>query len=334
MYTVSVIIPVYNGENYISKCLDSVLNQKFKNFEIIIINDGSTDNTEKILLEYENTYDFIKVISVENKGQGVARNLGAKNANSDYLYFMDSDDYLDSTCLQKLYQTIIDDCSDLVVCSYYRVDEGGNIVNTEMNLKSPTILNMNTSPWNKLFKKSKWEEFNIKFSENLWYEDLEASLCYLLVSDKVSWINEPLYYYVQRDNSSINLFGNKVEDIFQVLDNIYSFVLKNNLLEKKYNELEYFFMMHLILGHLSRCAVATSFKQRQKYIKRTKEYLETKFPTYRKNKYFKLTEVIKKPSFLSFVKYIGLIAFRMNAFNIILSIYNLKLKISPNIKRW
>ena len=121
---VSVIIPVYNVEKYLRECLDSVINQTLKDIEIICVNDGSTDNSLEILREYEKQDSRIKIIDKKNEGAGAARNLGLKSAHGEYIIFFDSDDYMDITALEKLYQNITDTNADISICKSYEFHDG------------------------------------------------------------------------------------------------------------------------------------------------------------------------------------------------------------------
>lgn len=336
MYDVSVIIPVYNSELYLRKCLDSIVNQTLSQVEAIVVNDGSTDNSLKIAKEYEKIYpNKVKVYSVPNGGQGIARNFGVSKAKGEFIAFVDSDDYVDL----KMYETLVNcarnNHSDLVICPYSRVDEEGNVLHHEMQRVEHSIISMNSGPTNKLFKKNIWIENDVKFSENLWYEDLEATLKYVFNCKKIDWIDDtPLYYYVQRSNSSINLYDVRVNDIFKVIDNIYEYVCQRNLLEANYEEIEYHFIMHLVFGHLSRCVGEKSLIKIHQHIKYTKLYIQHKFPNYYKNKYFKLQNIKDKSLFMKVLKAVGIRLFYLNLFDSILLVYRLKMKFNKNIKRW
>ena len=233
MYDVSVIIPVYNSSKYLRKCLDSIVFQTLENIEAIIIDDGSTDNSLQIAKEYEQNYPHkVKVYSVPNGGQGIARNFGVTKSSGEFIAFVDSDDYVDL----KMYETLVtyarNHQSDLVICPYSRVDEAGNLLHTEMQNVEHSVTSMNSGPTNKLFRRDIWVNNSVRFSENLWYEDLEATLKYVFNCETIGWIDEmPLYYYVQRSNSSINLYDERVNDIFKVIDNVYEYVKERNLLE-------------------------------------------------------------------------------------------------------
>ena len=127
MVKVSVIVPVYNVENFLKECLDSIVNQTLYDIEIICINDGSTDNSLAILESYAKSDDRIKIISQENKGLGAVRNVAFNHISGDYVFFIDSDDYIDLNTLKKLYENAISNDSDLVFFKIARFDEEGNL---------------------------------------------------------------------------------------------------------------------------------------------------------------------------------------------------------------
>lgn len=335
MDSVSIIIPAYNCEDYIKLCLDSIVNQTYKSLEVIIVDDGSTDETLSILENYKQKIpSLFKVYSIPNSGQGHARNYGIKQATGKYVLFVDSDDYLEPNMIEVLVQAAKNNDSTLVICAYSRVSPKGELLYTEMTTTSREIISINTSPWNKLFVREIWIENEVQFSEELWYEDLEAILEYLPYAKNISWIEQPLYNYVQRENSSINQFSPRVEDIFSVLDNVYKYYEKHEYLDNYKDELEYFFIMHLVFGHLSRCVLEKDKKQRKQYIKRTKIYLEAKFPNYSKNKYFRFSELKKSGFGMFMIKLVGINAFKFNLYSLFLDLYDFKLRLSPNIKRW
>ena len=277
----------------------------------------------------------MKVYSVPNGGQGIARNFGVTKSNGEFIAFVDSDDYVDL----KMYETLVtyarNHQSDLVICPYSRVDEEGNLLHNEMQNVEHSVTSINSGPTNKLFRRDIWVNNSVRFSENLWYEDLEATLKYVFNCEKIDWIDEtPLYYYVQRSNSSINLYDERVNDIFKVIDNIYEYVKERNLLESHYQEIEYHCIMHLVFGHLSRCVGEKNWIKVHGYIKQTKVYLQKKFPTYYKNRYFKWKNVKDQSLFMKVLKVVGLRLFYFNLFDSILIVYRVKMKFNKNIKRW
>lgn len=334
MYKVSVIVPVYNGESYISMCLEALTKQTLSDLEIIVVNDGSTDNTLSILNEYVASYpNLFKVYSIENSGQGIARNIGVSYATGEYLAFADSDDYMDPQMYERLYDFAKKGSHDLVVCPYYRVAPDHSILNAEMS-ELKTMIDINTSPWNKLFHLQTWKNHNIKFAEGLWYEDVLAIYSYMFMAKSIGFYEAPMYYYVFRENSSINLYSPKVNDIFKVFNQLYDYLTENNVFERYQDEIEAVFLMHIILGHLSRCASEKNLYKRHCYIKETKQYIIDKFPKYSHNRYMNLRRPLSQNNVLSLMKTSLLKAFKYNLFDLVLLVYQMAQKLKINVNRW
>ena len=210
--TISVIIPVHNTESFLNECLDSVINQTLTNIEIICINDGSTDNSLKILEEYADRDNRIKIISQENKGGGAARNAGLVIAKGEYLAFLDSDDFFNTQALQKAYAKIVADNADIVVfnCKVY-YNSSKRYVNAPwvfMKKYFPKaipfsyhdvpdyILNMFSSTvWNKLYKKEMIKQYDIIFQESMRTNDLYFSYLALIHAKCITTLDEALVYY-------------------------------------------------------------------------------------------------------------------------------------------
>lgn len=210
---VSVIVPVYNVEIYLKKCINSILNQTFRNLEIILVDDGSTDDSGIICDEYALIDERLKVIHKENGGLSSARNIGIDNATGDYLAFIDSDDWIEPNMLEVLLERIKQDNSDISICEYLEVyNEEEKITNTTMienkiftNYKAlkniyDNKLNITmTVTWNKLYKKELFK--NITFPNGKIHEDEFTTYKLLYAAEKVSYINKKMYYYRQRENS-------------------------------------------------------------------------------------------------------------------------------------
>jgi len=206
---VSVIVPVYNMEKYLSKCLDSLVNQTFEDIEIILINDGSTDNSENIIKEYLERYSKkIVYIKKENEGQGVARNLGIDKARGEYITFVDSDDYVDVTMIEKLYSSIIKEKADISVSRGLIEVRSDNLLindfifNNEESVKR-YILN-NFGPVAKLIKKDIIINNQLYFPSLRAYEDIAVVPLWGLFANGISFVEEPLYYYLIREGSTMN----------------------------------------------------------------------------------------------------------------------------------
>ena len=209
---ISVIVPAYNVEKYIKTCLDSLINQTYSNFEIIIINDGSTDQTEEILRSYQSNPKF-RIYSQKNGGLSAARNHGLKLANGELVCFIDSDDSVKSDYLEKLVAPFID-CADvdITVCGYQEKFEKSEIDHV---LKTQKITgyqatedllikqqDFNVLAWNKLYRKSLFTDYDIEYPVGQIHEDNLTTYKLFSHSQTVVYISDVLYIY-QRTHSEI-----------------------------------------------------------------------------------------------------------------------------------
>ena len=207
--SISIIVPIYNVEKTLRKCLLSIRNQTYKNIEIICVNDGSPDNSAKIVEEMMQEDSRIILINKESDGPSSARNAGLKIAKGDYIGFVDSDDYISHDMYQKLFDAMEKDLSDLICCGTNVVGED-DYTSLQNYLKTPDkmvplssllFLNLNVYAWNKLYKKEIIDSFNIQFPEGLLYEDAAFLYMYLCHVKKVSFLSDKLYFYVQHNDS-------------------------------------------------------------------------------------------------------------------------------------
>lgn len=219
---VSVIVPIYQVEAYLETCLKSMQKQTFRHFEVICVNDGSQDGSRNIALQYVTNYpDIFKLIDKTNGGLSDARNHGLKHAKGAYCVFVDADDYVHETYLEKLHQSIRAQDADISVCdmSYEypntsKFSSGGEFM--QANIQSwPNLIAINNSACNKMFKR---ELFNDQmFPKGIWYEDLATIPVLLMKARRVTKVDEVLYYYVQRDTSIVHSENAKIFDIFIAL---------------------------------------------------------------------------------------------------------------------
>lgn len=253
---VSIVVPVYNADKYINRCIKSIINQTYKNIELILVNDGSSDNSLKICKEYEKNYKNIHVIDSINQGVSHARNLGIKYCHGDYLLFVDSDDYLDEKTIEKSVSSINYNNSDVVVFGWNIFnDHDDKILRKVLPLKKElfgqdfemcsiikTILTNYADfgggyPWNKLWNlKVIKDEIPLFSSDLFFFEDLEWTIRMLKLVKKISFINEPLYYYNYRVNSVTRKNGIdnlKISNYFLSLKMINE-SLKDTIIEKWY----------------------------------------------------------------------------------------------------
>ena len=226
MHKITVLIPVYNGEKYIKRCLDSIVNQTYKNIEIIVINDGSTDATLSLLSKYSN----IKVYNKKHEGISLTREYAIKKCKTEYFIFVDSDDYLESNAIEKLYNKMINTNSDIVMgCIDNKLNDDLIITNNKFdyifNHKIPYYMVL----WNKLYKKSIFK--NVKFPNVEIGEDDYITLELLKKIKKITVLPCKTYNYCLNENSLTFNKSKYYEDIIYIYKQRYLF-FKNTKYEK------------------------------------------------------------------------------------------------------
>lgn len=285
---ISVIVPIYNVEEYLDKCLDSLVNQTLKDIEIILINDGSPDNSEKIVKKYIKEYgEKIIYHKKENEGQGIARNYGIDLAKGEFISFVDSDDYIDKTMFEKLYNKYLEEKSDIVTSIGFIEVKNGIETITKPNLDSDDnfkkyILN-NSGPVAKIIKKEIITKNNLYFPKLRAYEDISVVPLWGIYSKKISIIDEPLYYYLIREGSTMKQieYNEKLTHIYPSLDNLYNhFELKTK--NKYQEELEWLFIEHLLHAASLRFLKFNKIEE----IKKINKIIKNRFPKWNKNKYY------------------------------------------------
>lgn len=217
---VSIIVPIHNSEEYLEKCLNSLVNQTLKDIEIILVDDASSDTSAQIMVDYQNRYNgMIRCIYLdENVRQGGARNVALKEANGEYIAFVDSDDFVDTEMCEKMYNKAIETNSDIVFCDYYECDAEltkKKWVSTFFRqqtgeidaIKRKYVFFQKAMCCGKLIRKSIIDTNDIVFPEKIRYEDIAVTLLYSLYAEKIEKVYEPLYYYIQHRNSTSNFAG-------------------------------------------------------------------------------------------------------------------------------
>lgn len=235
---ISVIVPSFNVEQYLEDCLNSLVKQTiFYDLEIVCIDDGSTDNTIKILEQYKLKYSNIIVVSQDNQGQSSARNAGLKLATGKYIGFIDSDDIINEVYYENLLDTIEKHQADLVVCKLVTLYDNGSVdetnareyivddfvkIDSNFDDKIKLFLNdkLSVSPCNKLIKRTMLQANNTSFSVGLYNEDMEFGFDIIEASNVIVKCEESIYYYRQRSSSTTKLATIRVLDMLKVTDNI------------------------------------------------------------------------------------------------------------------
>ena len=236
---ISIIIPVYNASIFIENTLKKLEYQTFKDFEVVIVNDGSTDNTQKIIENFiKNTNLNINLINQKNKGEGEARNTGLKYAKGGYILFLDADDYLANNALEKLYNALVNNKADLSFSSYSYVYSNGNqklyyhpnkIYSQKEIMKLFFRRLANPGIGNTLIKKELIDKYNLKFEKYKAGADNHFFRKLLLFINKAVSIEDNLFFYIYNDSSVMNMkySFNRIDSIYSVLDTIKEY--------KKYN---------------------------------------------------------------------------------------------------
>jgi len=286
---VSVIIPVYNGEKYLKKCLDSVVNQTYDNIEIIIINDGSIDNSLNIIKSYSKKDKRIKLIDKINEGQAKARNIALENVTGDYCLFVDSDDYIELNMISDLLEVANTNNSDIVSSDLMRIYENGSksVMIGFQKITDDNNINFMLSdpgPCAKLFKTKFLKEQNFTFLEKRIYEDLAIIPSLAINARQIDYINNAYYNYIIHKNSTMNQtsFNKKLNDIFYSLEN-----LKNNFDSKYIEELEYIYIKYL-LHDASLRFLNFNCKESKQSLNKIINIMHKEYPNWKNNKYLYL----------------------------------------------
>ena len=291
MPLISIIVPVYKVEKYLEKCVKSILNQTFADFELILVDDGSPDQCGKMCDEYAKMDDRVKVIHKENGGLSDARNAGINLASGKYISFVDSDDYISNDMYELLYDLITTYDADISICDYHRISEEDwcqriisetheneiHCFNQETALKELLLeRKIDNHAWGKLYKRQLFE--NVQFPKGINYEDIGTTYLLFSKSNKIVYSNLKKYYYLIRKG---NITGTKnesnIRDYMNMTSKRYKFIYKNFPELQIYNTTR--LSINLINVHLW-----SALNGLDKFYKETKnEYLALKKVT-RKNK--------------------------------------------------
>ncbi|WP_321348209.1 glycosyltransferase family 2 protein [uncultured Draconibacterium sp.] len=262
---ISVIIPVYNTEKYLTQCLDSVINQTLSDIEILVINDRSPDNCQQILKEYEEKDSRLRVITNEqNLGLGGTRNVGISLASAQYITFLDSDDWLEITAMEECFDKLEAHKADMALYRYFKFYEHAKHAQPVKTLhkkikiqtkiftlnKSPKLFDI-TSSCMKVYRKKIIDLNNIKFPTKLYYEDVPFSFQFYINMNHAVLVDKPLYYYRQHDNTITQDRGEKMLDMFSIIkitDEKILEKIKDKKIKSAYSDKK----INLILNALSR----------------------------------------------------------------------------------
>ena len=281
MAEISMIVPVYQVEKYIAQCIESVINQTFHDFELILIDDGSKDNSGKICDSYAEKDNRIRVIHTENKGAAAARNMGLEQASGRYITFLDGDDYLAENMLERLYEVIDGSEYDVVVCDFLNLlpDEKENFI---VHLKEKTVsgrivlehlkngknYGVWTIVWNKIYKKEVLD--NIRFPTGKYFEDEFFSDQLYLASNKIHVISDVLCYHRVLASSTMNT--QQAENYLDLLDALQKRI--EIYLEQDYSEDEIYKVLIYLLEPFTRCEKAKFSGTNRRRLRETRRFIK------------------------------------------------------------
>lgn len=262
MARISIIVPIYNVEPYLTKCLDSLVSQTYKDIEIICINDGSTDNSRIILESYVFRYpNLIRSFNILNRGLSGARNEGLKHATGEYICFIDSDDWIDIDLMENWIHVATKERCDIVICGIKVVNEKGRILYRygclEGELTAPRVSLETNEACNKLYHRSILE--GVTFPEGRWYEDLSLIPTLLMRAKSIGQVSKYGYYYLQREGAITKTYDKRILDICLAFDDI---LRENNWNKKEYTRL---YVKHAVYTLIRIGSVSSRIKRYELY---------------------------------------------------------------------
>ncbi|ENK0839142.1 glycosyltransferase family 2 protein [Clostridium botulinum] len=307
---VSVVVISYNIQDYIKQCLNSLNKQTYKEFEIIVVDDGSNDNTTYIIKEYIKLNNNIKLIQKNNGGPSSARNVGLRNSNGEYVLFIDGDDWIEPDTIEKLYCEAQKFNADIVISDFF-VNNGneqtihkGNLTKAVRNIdviRNLFLSNIIPSALNKLYKKSLFDDYNIYFDEELFSgEDLEINTRLFYFAQNIVTLEEPFLHYVKRPNSLSHQNNRNKLTIYKAISKIELFLKRTNLYDDTYDEFNI-----LSFNHLFYLKIFGRFNvDIHKYIYNNgkKTYFKVKDTSYYKSHILKNMRFIDKINLYLFIK--------------------------------
>lgn len=294
--SVSIIVPVYNTERYLRKCLDSLMYQTLESIEVIAVNDGSTDRSRDILEEYQKKFpEKIRIIHKENGGQASARNQALAVCNGEYVGFLDSDDFVCEEMFEKMYCRAKDEDADYVACGYTDItyENGKEIVLQEYVASKPAYCTKDmffgalVSPFLHIYRRELLEKSKVIFPEGFIYEDTAFYLNLVPYIRRIETIEEALAFRLRHSNSTTTTFKKeRVKEIIPIIQNSVEYYIQNGFYEMYEKELEYFCVRVLLCSSMQRISKVAALRDSFELANETMAYIKKTFPNYKKNEYF------------------------------------------------
>ena len=286
---VSIIVPVYNVEKYLSKCLDSLLSQTLNDIEILVIDDGSTDHSPDIIQEYSSRSDKIHAFRKPNGGLSDARNYAFSHITGEYTGFIDSDDFVDSDMYETLYQRAIETNADIVECNLHHTwsDHEDTEYGEKFTDQKQLLMNGRSVVWNKIYKTEWLKSTGVSFPTGLIYEDVNFYSKLIPFLAKIEYVDQAFVHYVQRNTSINNHQSLKTLQIIDILNDILSFYKANGFYDEYQDALEFLFTRILLCSSMGRMSRIPDKSDRQKALALNWQELVSNFPSWRQNRYLK-----------------------------------------------
>lgn len=291
MKKISIIVPIYNVEQYLSDCLDSLATQTLQDIEVILVNDGSKDSSWRIAQEYTKKMPSIfKYVTKKNGGLSDARNFGMQYVQGEYIAFVDSDDWISPYMFEKLYKKAKEVNSDIVECQFDYV-----YGNFHKKVKFPMYETLEKymiyaypNAWNKIYRTEWLCGLNVKFPVGLWHEDIEFFFKIIPFLKSVpATVRESLYYYRQRSGSIMNNPDSRILDIHKIYSNLFEYYRQKKILNRYNDILEYKYVRTTLSNFLKRMLKIKDKQFRSFVIAQSYELMYNQCPNWRNNKYLK-----------------------------------------------
>ncbi|MBR2246592.1 MAG: glycosyltransferase family 2 protein [Bacilli bacterium] len=280
MDKISIVVPCYNMEKKVKCCIDSIKKQSHKNFEVLMIDDGSKDKTAEVIkknIKYDKRF---KYLYKKNGGLSDARNFGIKKAKGNYICFIDSDDYIEDDYLECLYNSIKENNTDISISYFMRIYENKkslNKINSSFNelIKHPAA-------WNKLYKIELFKNSDIEYPLGKWYEDLGTFPKLLMLSSKISIVKKPLYNYIQNSSSIMHTYSDRIYEIYDIVEDIKKFAKDNKVYRRYKDNIEFINIYHILIGTIYRASFREDFNVN--IIRKIVNKVEKEYPNWYRNK--------------------------------------------------
>ena len=287
----SVIVPIYNVEEYLERCIDSILQQTFEDYEVLLVNDGSLDGCADICKKYL-ANDKVRYFEKENGGLGDARNYGIDRSQGEFLVFVDSDDYIEKEMLEYISTAIDKYSSDVIIFNQAIVNMDDELIYVDQQPLEPekvmsiqtnrNLLLLEPSACNKVFKKQLFIENHIRFPVQVWYEDLRTTGKVLSVAENVVYIDKAFYHYFKRPGSIMNNSNIKRNlEIIEAVEELKKYFYEH-FSQEYMDEIEFLAIRKVLVDTAGRIMSASYDKS---IIEQLYSYVSEEFPNFRHNKY-------------------------------------------------